>query len=152
MNQFTKMNYKLYILIIAIVLQSCFLTTQINRVRPIVMKVEKVEMNKEMKLLVLDYIPANSCNNKKHYFSTCFGLDLKTHKVLLIHSECNSDSTIRKGDFIKYMPIIAQKKTRTNQKKILMQIYVKGAQDSIKSPLYNYRSIIAYGDIVKVKI
>jgi hypothetical protein len=134
-----------------IALQSCvFPLRPIFHIRRSAMKVEKVELKKEVKLLVLDYVPANSCNNKKHYFSTCFGLDLKTHKVLLIHTECNSDSTIQKGDFIKFIPITAQKKTRTKQKKILMQINVECTEGSIKSPLYNYRSIIAFGNIVKL--
>lgn len=107
------MKKKLYVILIMIVLQSCSYTLRpIFRMRRPEMKVENVEIKKEMKLLVLDYVPANSCNDKKHYFSTCFGLDLKTHKVLLIHTECNSDSTIQKGEFIKFIPITEQKKDK----------------------------------------
>lgn len=108
---------------------------------------EYTVLNDTITLLVLNYAPAQECNDSTHWFSTCFGLDIKTDEIMKVITECNTDTTINKGDLVE---VISQmKKEERNYKTITAAVMIKGQCEYKYSPLYRLQVKTVYGTLVK---
>lgn len=105
-----------------------------------------------MRMLVLHFEPAEYCspdsNKKSANYATCFAVDDYYNELYRIHSPYLSDTLIKQGDFIKFIPL--------NMDSLSNREFCRLSEEFIpyrgkkQTRLYNTTKAILFGRIYKL--
>ncbi|MCC5915990.1 MAG: hypothetical protein JJU02_01550 [Cryomorphaceae bacterium] len=110
---------------------------------------EHIVLKDTITLLVLGYAQAQECNDSTLWFSTCFGLDIKTDEIIKVISKCNTDTTINKGDYVEVIPLMNTEER--NYIAITATVFTKEHREYKYSPLYRLQVKTVYGSLIKIE-